>query len=146
MGAPGKDGFSEQAVTHAVAYADFIQAERDRLRAGLLDQPPVKAPDDPRLAEALRLPSPTGDGVSGRALGTFGEIWRTRHQGALKGLPHGTCVTVDLASGLWFTAEKRWAAYDRRDEVLGKGRTGWSFEHGIPLTLGSGLWALHSEA
>jgi hypothetical protein len=140
-------GFAEQATAYqASSGGDFVQAERDRLRAGLLDQTPVTIRTDPRLAEALHISTPSDDKVTGRALGKFAELWRTRHQTILSNLPHGTCVTVDLASGLWFIGTKRWEASDLKDELLATGRAGWSFEHGVPLTLGGGLWALNSEA
>jgi hypothetical protein len=142
------DGFSERPSEYAAATAsvDFVQAERDRLRAGLLDQPPVTSSDDPRLVEALRLPSPASEEVSGRALGKFAELWRTRHQHVLAELPRGTGVVVDYASGLYLTAPKHVDALVIADGVFGPARPGWTFEHGIPLMLGGGLCALSSEA
>ena len=140
-------GFAETAAAYeASAGSDFVQAERDRLRAGLLDAAAAIDRNDPRLAEALRLPIVPMDAVSAARLHSFAELWRTRHQVRLRELAHGTAVQVDFASGLFVTADKRWAASDRLDAVFGTRRSAWSFEHGVAITLGGGLWALNSEA
>ncbi len=140
-------GFAETATAYeATAGSDFVQAERDRLRAGLLDGAPVTDRSDPRLAEALRLPIVPIDAVSASRLHIFAELWRTRHQVRFREFAHGTAVQVDFASGLYVIANKRWAASDRLGDLFGARRSAWSFEHGVPITLGGGLWALNSEA
>ena len=75
----------------------------------------------------------------------FKELWQTRHQAVLATMQAGTGLNVDLGTGLYVTGATRLKASDKFRELFGPERTSLAEEVGIPLTLGSGLWALQSE-
>ena len=146
MGTTYQSGFAETATDYVVPRAaDFIQAERDRLRAGTLDAPPLVDQSDPRLEAALLLAAPPIDNVDAHDLMKFGEVWRTRQQGKLRETKIGTSVVVDLASGLYVCGSSSIGTSDQFHALFGTSRSAWAFEHGVPITLGGGLWALRSE-
>ena len=126
-------------------HIDFVQAERNRLRAGLLDTGEVASSADPRLASLEPTPSPLLEAVTARKLLRFKDLWQTRHQDLLARVPLGTGLVIDLGTGLYVTGKTRHEASDRFEALFGTSRTALSQEVGIPLTLGSGLWALQSE-
>ncbi len=130
----------------AAGSSSFVQAERDRLRAGLLDTPAIGSADDPRISQSPDACSPPIEAVTARELMCFKELWLTRHQSVVASLPIGTCLTVDLGTGLYVTGGSRLDTSDRFDAIFGSKRSAWSHEVGVPVTLGSGLWALQSEA
>jgi hypothetical protein len=146
MSTVSQSGFAETSTLYVTApIADFLQSERDRLRAGRLDEPPVADADDLRLRDALEQSGPGIDDVSSAKLAKFSELWRTRHQGLLAATRRGTAFVVDFASGLHLTAERFHEANDQFVRAFGPHRAAWSFELGMPVTLGGGPWALRSE-
>jgi hypothetical protein len=146
MGKTYQSGFAETTTDYVVPrVSDFIQAERDRLRAGTLDATPIADQSDPRLEAALLLMAPSIDRVDAHDLMKFGEVWRTRHQGKLRETKIGTSVVVDFASGLYVCGSSSLGTSDQFHALFGTNRSAWSFEHGVPITLGGGLWALRSE-
>ena len=124
---------------------DFVQAERDRLRRSEFDTSAVSDSSDSRVAGAAESPFPPMDDVTTLRLSRFKELWHTRHQSILATIPRGTGLLVDLGTGLYVTGGTRLQASDRFREIFGPERTALSEEVGIPVTLGSGWWALQSE-
>jgi hypothetical protein len=146
MGTTYQSGFAETATDYVVPrVSGFIQAERDRLRAGALDAAPITDQSDPRLEAALSLAAPPIDRVDAYDLMKFGDVWRTRQQGKLRETKIGTSVVVDLASGLYVCGSSSFGTSDQFQALFGTSRSAWAFEHGVPTTLGGGLWALRSE-
>lgn len=129
-----------------VSTIDFVQSERDRLRAGLLDCAPVMSAEEERVALAAQTPSPPIEHVTARDLARFQEIWLTRHQSVINASATGTGVSVDLGSGLYVMGASRLDAADRFEALFGSNRSAWSHEVRVPITIGGGLWALQSEA
>ena len=75
----------------------------------------------------------------------FGEEWIRENQALLNRLPMGTVVIVCVGSGAYITAGSSLAALELFAERFGKHARGWSFEVGVPITLGGGLWQLRSD-
>lgn len=123
--------------------SDVVQGERDRLRAGRLDLPPIENDHDERLRDCREL---SVGSPSVRDMSRFSELWLTRHEKVVHALPHGHTIVVDYATGHYVTDARALDAMDRFDALFGKGRPAWMHDIGIPITLGSGLWALSSEA
>ncbi len=120
-----------------------VQGERDRLRAGRLDAPPISDAQDSRLNDC---PAMRAEKPSIRDLSRFCELWLTRHETVVHDLPHGSAIVVDFATGHYVAAVSALDAMDRFDLLFGSGRPAWAHDIGIPIALGSGLWALSSEA
>ena len=152
-------GFSDEAAAFAaqaparinhgpspmLARFDFVQAERDRLRRNELDTREIASGSDPRLAGLADMPFPMMADVTSSRLSRFKELWRTRHQSAVSALARGSGLHIDLGSGLYVIGKNRLESSDRFRDVFGPTRTSLGQEVGVPVTLGSGLWALQSE-
>ena len=142
---PKNSGFSEDAAEFDPGHRSlsglhsFVQAERERLRAGQLDTVPVESAADPRVGDIADWPSPPIAQVSTHDLSRFGELWSTRHQTTIGILERGTGLHVDLGSGLYVTGKTRLEASDKFQAIFGTSRSAFSQEVGVPIRLGSGL-------
>ena len=139
-------GFSEEGQTEFEASGRtrhrtesrplLVQGERDRLRAGRLDLPPIEDAHDERLYDCRQLKV---EKPSVRDLSRFCELWLTRHENVVHALPYSSAIVVDYATGHYVAGARALDAMDRFDALFGKDRPAWVHDIGIEITLGSGL-------